>query len=247
MQIKTEYVDITVAEKTMRTFVATPNAEGKYPGLVMFSDIFQLSDPMIRTCARLAGYGFVVAAHEIFHRLEPSGTVLQQTDAGRARGMQDQQATPLTHFDEDCRAVLAFLNNHPLVAPGRLGAGGFCIGGHLAFRAALQPEVKATVCFYPTWLHNGQLGMGGNADSLQHAAEIQGELLIQFGALDPLIPAEGRELIDTALQAANLPYETRIYPADHGFVRDDRAAYDAECADQAVGEAVRFWRRAFNV
>jgi len=25
---------------------------------------------------------------------------------------------------------------------------GICIGGHLAFRAAMNPEVLATVCFY---------------------------------------------------------------------------------------------------
>ena len=38
----------------------------------------------------------------------------------------------------------------------RLSATGFCIGGHLAFRAAFDPRVAATVCFYPTGLHNGR-------------------------------------------------------------------------------------------
>lgn len=227
----------------MRTLVAAPTAAGTYPGILLFSDIFQLSEPMVRTCARLAGYGFVVAAHEIFHRLEPPGTILQQTDEGRARGMQNQQATPLAHFDEDCRAALDYLHQHPLVAAGQIGAGGFCIGGHLAFRAALQPDVKATACFYPTWLHNGQLGQGGNADSLQRAGEIQGKLLILFGTLDPLIPAEGRATIEAALQQTKVNYETRLYPADHGFVRDDRAAYDPECADQALAAAVRLFRQ----
>ena len=39
-----------------------------------------------------------------------------------------------------------------------LSAAGFCIGGHLAFRAAFDPRVAATVCFYPTGLHDGALG-----------------------------------------------------------------------------------------
>lgn len=246
MQVKTEWIELAVAEKMMRVLLASPATTGKYPGILLFSDIFQLSDPMIRTCTRLAGYGFVVAAPEIFHRLEPAGTVLPQTDEGRSRGMQNQQATPLAHFDEDCRAVLDYLRQHPMVTTGQLGAGGFCIGGHLAFRASLQPDVKATACFYPTWLHNGQLGQGGNADSLQRAAEVQGELLILFGSLDPLIPADGRAAIETALQKANVKYETRLYPADHGFVRDDRAAHDPECADQAFTEVVQFFRRNFS-
>jgi hypothetical protein len=29
------------------------------------------------------------------------------------------------------------------------------------------------------------------------------------------------------------------------FVRDDRAAYDPECADQALAEALRLWRQTF--
>src|SRR5262245_22487792 len=176
MQIKTEHIEIPVAvepsqTKMMRGFLAHPAVEGKYPGILLFSDIFQLSDPMLRTCARLAGYGFVVAAHEIFHRLEPSGTVLKQDDEGRARGMKNQQTMPIVHFDEDCRAALDYLQSHPLVQKGSLGAGGFCIGGHLAYRAALQPDVRATVCFYPTWLHNGKLGRGEKADSLAGAGD----------------------------------------------------------------------------
>lgn len=242
MQIKTEYVEIEVAGKPMRTFVAAPVAEGQYPGLVLFSDIFQLSDPQRRACARLAGYGFVVAAHEIFHRVLPADTVLPQDDEGRARGMQAQLATPVAHFDEDCRAVIGYLQRHPQVAAGQIGAGGFCIGGHLAFRAALQPEVKATVCFYPTWLHNGKVGRGEQAGSLERAAELRGQLLLIFGTLDPLIPAEGRAAIEAALKEAQVKYTTRLFPADHGFIRDDRAAYDPECADQAVTEAVAlFW------
>lgn len=246
MQIKTDYMDIPVAGKAMRTLIAHPTQAGSYPGIIYFSDIFQVSEPMQRACARLAGYGFVVAAHEIFHRHEPASTILPQTDEGRARGMQAQQATPLAHFDEDCRAVLAYLQQHPLVAKDQIGAGGFCIGGHLAFRAALQPEVKATVCFYPTWLHNGKMGLGENADSLARAADITGEMLIVFGALDSLIPAEGRATIEARLQAVGVRHETRLYPADHGFLRDDRAAHDPECADQAFAEAVQLFRRALR-
>ena len=59
----------------MRAFVAAPKAEGRYPGILFYSDIFQLTGPMLRASARLAGYGFVVAAPEIYHRIEPAGLV----------------------------------------------------------------------------------------------------------------------------------------------------------------------------
>ncbi len=246
MQIKTDYIDIPVAGKQMRTFLAHPAQTGSYPGIIYFSDIFQISAAMQRACARLAGYGFVAATHEIFHRLEDAGTILPQTDEGRARGSWNQLATPMAHFDEDCRATLAYLQQHPLVAPDKIGAGGFCIGGHLAYRAAFNAAVKATVCFYPTWLHNGKVGQGERADSLARAAEIQGDLLIIFGSLDPLIPAEGRVTVEDTLRQAGVRYETRLYSADHGFMRDDRAAYDPECADLAFGEAIKLFRQLFN-
>jgi carboxymethylenebutenolidase len=246
MQIKTEFVDIPVGNQTMRAFVASPAREadeGRYPGIVLFTDIFQLGDSVRRTISRLAGYGFVVAAHEIFHRREPVGTVLEQNDAGVARGMEAQKNTTLAQFDEDCRAVIATLQQHPQVDSAKLGATGFCIGGHLAFRAALQPEIKAAVCFYPSWLHSGLLGVGQQADSLARAAEIKGEVLVLFGSQDQLVPSEGRATIETALQQGGVKYETRLYDAAHGFVREDRATHDPECTDAALAETVHWFRR----
>ncbi|MBI2503490.1 MAG: dienelactone hydrolase family protein, partial [Candidatus Latescibacteria bacterium] len=169
MIITSEYADIPVEGRPMRTFVAAPKEVGRYPGIVFYSDIFQLTGPMLRSCARLAGYGLVVAAPEIYHRREAPGTAIPFDDAGRTRGMEDATQTPVAHFDADCRAALAHLETHPLVAPGQLGAAGFCLGGHLSFRAALQPQVRATVCFYGTGIHNGRLGKDADAGSLQQA------------------------------------------------------------------------------
>jgi carboxymethylenebutenolidase len=243
MQIKTEFVNILVGDATMRAFIAAPAAAGRYPGIVLFTDIFQLGDSVCRTIGRLAGYGLVVVAHEIFHRHESAGTVLEQNDAGVARGMAAQKATPVAQFDEDCRAVIAALQQHPQVDATKLGATGFCIGGHLAFRAALQPEIKAAVCFYPSWLHSGLLGAGQHADSLSRAADIRGEILLLFGTLDHLVPPEGRATIEAALQQGGVKYETRLYEAAHGFVREDRATHDPECTDAAISETVNWFRR----
>ncbi len=158
MVITTEYVDIPSGGVPMRMFVAAPKAPGKYPGILCYSDIFQLTGPMLRSVSRLAGYGFVALAPEIYHRVEPAGSPIPFDDAGRTRGMEDAAKTPVAHFDQDRRTALDYLAKHPQVAEGQLGAMGFCIGGHLAFRTALEPEVRATVCFYGTGIHDGKLG-----------------------------------------------------------------------------------------
>src|ERR1700693_6443689 len=82
MIVKTEYADLSLAGSPMRTFVAAPNVEGEYPGIWSSSDIFQLTPPLLRTCVRLAGYGFVVAAPEIYRHIERPGTVIPFDEAG---------------------------------------------------------------------------------------------------------------------------------------------------------------------
>ncbi len=249
MIVQTEYVDIEVEGSTLRMFVASPGAGGEYPGVLFYSDIFQLSGPMLRACVRLAGYGFVVAAPEIYHRVESPGSVIPFDDAGRTRGLEDAAKTAVAEFDRDGRAVLDHLAGRANVkhdaAGAQLAAAGFCIGGHLAFRAALQPDVRATVCFYGTGIDEGRLGKDADAGSLASAARIQGELLMIFGEQDPHIPAAGREKIREALDLAGVRYGWSLYPAEHAFMRDEGARFDPEVTDKAFGEMVRLFRRVF--
>jgi len=245
MIVTTEYMDIPAGESSMRSFIATPKLSGLYPGILFYSDIFQLTGTMLRSCVRLAGYGFVVVAPEIYHRTEPPGLVIPFDESGRARGLENAAKTPVADFDSDCRIALDYIAKHPSAAPGRIGAAGFCIGGHLAFRASLQPEVKATVCFYGTGIHNGRLGKDADAGSLQRAGEIRGKLLLVWGRLDPHIPEDGRSKIEETLCESNKSFAQRLYEAEHAFMRDEGPRYDPEAADQAFGEMVSFFRSSF--
>ena len=139
--------------------------------------------------------------------------------------------------------MLDYLDGHDGVEKGKLGAGGFCIGGHLAFRAALQKDVKATACFYGTGIHNGKLGQDEDAGSLERAGEIRGELLMVFGSLDPHVPEAGRDKIRRALEQAGTKFHVSLYEAEHAFMRDEGPRYDAEATDQAFDEMVDFFRR----
>ena len=246
MVITTDQVDVDVGGSAMRVLLSAPREEGKYPGVLLYSDIFQLTGPTVRACARLAGYGFVVAAPEIYHRLEPQGTVIPFDDAGRTRGLDDAARTRTAEFDADCRATLDHLAAHARVAAGRLGAAGFCIGGHLAFRAALQEDVRATTCFYPTGVHDGKLGRDADAGSLGRAREIRGEMLLVFGASDPHVPEVGREKIVAVLRDAGVRFDVKVYPAEHAFMRDEGPRYDPEATDAAFGEMIKFFRRVLT-
>src|ERR1700689_542173 len=173
-------VDLATPTGPMRTYILRPAAERKYPAVVLFSEIFQATGPILRLAAFIAGHGYLVAVPEVYHELEPRGTVLAYDQAGSDKGNADKYAKRLSSYDSDGRALL-----DPLKAlddsTGRLGAIGICLGGHLAFRAAMNPDVLATVCFYATDIHSGTLGKGKQDNSLERASEIKGELLHTWG------------------------------------------------------------------
>ncbi|OUL19282.1 dienelactone hydrolase family protein [Nostoc sp. 106C] len=244
MQITKRNVELRVNDSLMRVYVAAPKAAGVYPGIVFYSDIYQLGGPIIRLANYLAGFGYVVAAPEIFHRLEPIGLVIEPDDLGRMRGNDDARRTAIADYDADSRAVIEFLKTESAVSADMIGTLGFCIGGHLAFRAAFQNEIKASVCCYPTGIPSGKLGQG-IADTIHRVSEIKGEMLLVFGTLDPHIPEHDRQTIIKALENANVPHKVLLYEAEHTFMRDDGYRYDSAATTEAWSEIVTFLQRIF--
>jgi carboxymethylenebutenolidase len=240
VQIIQRNISLTVDDSLMRVYVAQPKPAGQYPGILFYSDIYQLGGPIVRLANYLAGYGYVVAAPEIFHRLEPVGTVIEPTDLGRMQGNDAARRSEIAGFDRDALALLDWLKAEPNVMSEKLGTMGFCIGGHLAFRAAFQTEIKATVCCYPTGLHSSKLGRG-LADSLDRCTEVTGAMLLIFGEIDPHVPVEGRQMIEQALAAAGVSNKTILYSqADHTFMRDDGPRYDPVATTAAWQEITAF-------
>ena len=101
---------------------------------------------------------------------------------------------------------------------------GICLGGHLAFRAALNQDVLAAACFYATDIDTGTLGKGD--DSLKRAGEIKGELLTVWGRQDPHVPLDGRTLIRARLEEVGANFQWHEVNGQHAFLRDEGPRYD---------------------
>jgi carboxymethylenebutenolidase len=228
MILQQEQTELSTPTGPMRTYVYRPVATGRYPGLLVFSEIFQRTGPVGRMAALLAGHGFVVAVPEIFHELEPPGTELAYDQAGADKGNAHKIGKPVSAYDSDAQAALRWLSGSPHCT-GKLGTMGICIGGHLAFRAAMNQEVLAGACFYATDIHKGSLGSTGD-DSIARAGDIRGEVMLVWGRQDPHVPAEGRATIYARLQEAGVRFTWHEYNAQHAFLRDEGPRYDPALA-----------------
>ncbi|MCB4810042.1 dienelactone hydrolase family protein [Methylovorus menthalis] len=240
MLIQSHIVDLPTPTGVMRTYVHRPKGEGRFPAILFYSEIFQQTGPIERAAKIMAGYGYAVLVPEVFHELNPIGTVLAYDDAGRDKGNADKSAKDVQGYDTDNAAMITYLKQQEWCS-GDIGAMGFCIGGHLAFRAALQPEIKATACFYATDLHTAVIPNKPGQHSMERLADIKGELLMIWGKQDNHIPTAGRAEVYQKLTEANLSFTWHEFNGQHAFMRDEGERYDPQLANTGYQLALQLF------
>ena len=246
MNIKEDLVDLSTAAGMMRAQVFRPAAPGKYPGLVLFSEIFQITGPIQRSARLMAGHGYIVVVPEIFHEFEPMDTPLSYTPEGTDKGNRYKIEKELSSYDSDARAAIDYLKALP-DCTGRLGCIGFCIGGHLSFRCAMNPEILAAVCFYATDIHKRGLGRGMQDNSLDRANEIKGELLMIWGRQDPHVPQAGRDMIYRRLIELGSNFTWHEFNAEHAFMRDEGYRYNPALAQICYAMSYELFNRKLHL
>jgi carboxymethylenebutenolidase len=242
MLIKEDHCDLATASGPMRVHRFQPAGSGRFPGLVLFSEIFQVTGPIQRAARRLASHGYIVAAPEVYHEFEAAGCALAYDKDGTDKGNRYKIEKELAAYDADARAVIAHLISLPQ-CNGRLGSIGICLGGHLSFRCAMNPEIQAAACYYATDIHKGSLGKGMQDDSLARIPELKGEMLMIWGRQDPHVPQEGRDRIYRALNQAGTNFTWHEFNAQHAFIRDEGARYDSALADICHAMALELFDR----
>jgi len=235
-----EHVEVATPTGPMRVHRFYPKSASPRPAIILYSEIFQ--GPIRRLASRLAGEGFEILVPEVYHEYEAPGTVLGYDQAGADRGNFLKFEKPLAAFDGDARALIdwIFARSYPWRG---VGSWGFCLGGHLAFRAALDPRVAATACFYATDLHTATLGQGKKDDTLARVKESKAELLLIWGRQDPHVPLAGRRVIHEALDAAEANFQWHEFNGAHAFARDEGPRYDAAASRLGLDLALELFQR----
>ena len=103
MNVQSQTADINTPTGVMRTYIHRPvdkaTGDNKYPTILFYSEIFQQTGPIESAAKIMASHGFVVLVPEVFHELNPIGTVLGYDNAGRDKGNADKAAKDVQGYD----------------------------------------------------------------------------------------------------------------------------------------------------
>jgi carboxymethylenebutenolidase len=215
---------VQTPDGTFDLTVWLPDA-GSGPGLLLIQEIFGVSDYIRAVAEDLAALGYVVAAPDLFWRIEP-GYQARHDQAGVARSLDMGGRFDFEQGVEDSAAALARLRSLPEVHGGT-GVIGFCLGGSIAYLLAARAELDAVVSFYGT-------AVPGRLELLM---QITAPLQFHFGGADPYIP---RDQVASVEQAAAGRGNVEIHvEEDAGHAFHNRMAPMFHVAEPAA----RAWRR----
>ena len=210
-------------ERQLDGYLARPEGEGPFPGVVIIHEIYGLNDNIRDIGRRFAREGYVALAVDLF--------------AGRNRAvcmfrfMGQMMLSPLNNSSQrELQAALSYLAEQPGVDANRLGAIGFCMGGGFAIAwACTDQRLKAIAPFY-----------GSNPRPLSAVSRLC-PVVGSYPDRDFTTP-QGQKL-DSALDQYNIPHDIKIYAnSKHSFFNDQGRNYHPEAAKDAWERVLAFFR-----
>ena len=225
-------------------YVARPEGKGRYPAVIVVSEVFGVHDYIRDVCRRFAKLGYAAIAPAFFFRADPHNTLATTSDFAVI-----QKIVATAHNDQvmgDVGTTLDWLQTQSFVDKKRLAVTGFCWGGAVVWMAVDKyPALKAGVAWYGRLSPPapGQLMSDDKRKwPLQLAGDLHTPVLGLYGGLDKGIPPADIEAMRAALKAAGQADDQLIvYPdAQHGFHADYRASYNKAAAEDGWSRLLAF-------
>ena len=229
-----ETIDIETKDGVADAYLARPDGEGSYPGVLLLIDAFGLRPRIEEMADRIAAQGFTVLAPNVFYRAGRAPVIsLDGLDDPEKRGEIFQQIMPLMQELTTERIISdadAYLGKLEGVARGPIALTGYCMGGRLGWQiAAAYPRRVAALGAF----HTG--GLVTEAKDSPHliAGEVSAELYFGFADNDHSMSAESIATLEKALDEAGASYVSEVYEgAAHGYTMSDTPAYDEAAAER---------------
>jgi carboxymethylenebutenolidase len=235
-------IEIKTADGVCDAYFVHP-AKGKFPGVLIWPDIFGLRPTMKDMATRLAQSNYSVLVINPFYRTKKAPTAPEHADFSDPATRQTlmglaQSLTPATALI-DAKAFVAYLNDEPAVDKKRkMGTMGYCMGGPFVFRtaAAFPDRIGAAATF-----HGGGLVTDKPDSPHLLIPEMKAHFLIAIAENDDSRQPEAKTVLHDAFGKAKLPAEIEVYAgAQHGWCPPDSQVYNKDQAEKA-------WSRMQNL
>lgn len=238
--ISTQNVKVPGEDIQLDAYLAMPEAEGQYPGIVVIQEIFGVNEHIRDVARRLAREGYVAIAPAIYQRQAP-GFETGYTEADLKLGKEYKAQTQAGELLSDIQATVNYLKGIPTVKAINMGCIGFCFGGHVAYLAATLSEIQATASFYGAGI--ATMTPGGGEPTITRTKDITGTLYAFFGEEDASIPPDQVHQIKQELQKHHINHQVFRYEgAGHGFFCDQRGSYNRDAAADAWVKVLNLFR-----
>lgn len=227
-------VEVDVGDRMAPAYMARPDAPGRFPAVLVISEVFGIHEYIRDICRRLARLGYVAIAPDLFVR---SGDPSRTNDFNQIRRIVGA-ATDKQIFN-DLSGTVRFLKAQPFVDSRRMAVTGFCWGGAIAWLVCQRlPDFRAGAAWYGrlTAPKPGEfLGEPSRPWPLPNVAQLRAPVIGLYAGKDAGIPLSDVEAMRSALLAARKTgSQIIVYPdSQHGFHADYRTSYDAAAAKDA--------------
>jgi carboxymethylenebutenolidase len=228
-------VEVKTPDGVADAYLVHP-AKGKYPGVLIWPDIFGLRPAFKEMATRLAESGYSVLVINPFYRTKKAPTAPEHADFNDPPTRQALMAlagslSPQTAVT-DAGAFVSFLDAQPSVDKKRkMGTTGYCMGGPFVLRtAANSPDrIGAGATF-----HGGGL-VTDKADSPHLLIpKMKAHYLIAIAENDDQREPQAKDVLRDAFAKAHLPAEIEVYTGTlHGWCPPDAHVYNHDQAEKA--------------
>jgi len=236
----TETVMLPTVDRPTPAFMARPDARGRFPVVVVVSEVFGVHEYIRDTCRRLARLGYVALAPDFFAR---HGDPAPLTDFNAIRDIVS--AATEQEVMNDLQGAVYWLSGQPFVNRSKMAITGFCWGGAVVWLACSRfREFRAGTAWYGRLSRPAAGQFLAEPDRrwpIEEAGYLKAPVIGLYAGKDQGIPLSDVEAMRERLgEYRKVGSDIIVYPeAQHGFHADYRASYDAAAAQDG-------WRRMLD-
>ena len=216
-------------------YIAMPedaSAENQKPALIVIQEIFGINAEMREKCEEFARQGYIAICPDLFWRIEPGIELVDSIPEQLERAFQLYQDFDFERGMQDLETAVGYAKNWDICSQ-KVGAIGYCLGGHLSYRLATRANLNAAVSYYGVQIE----------EYLDEMDRIEEPMLFHIASEDEFVNKDAQAEILKAVESR--PHlEAHVYEGqNHAVARGKGTHYNEGAASLANTRTAEFLKK----